>query len=322
MSHAKSRFYYRARTFYRRFRAFLGRGWVCERTRIVVSDDSDLCCSPIFVVGTHRSGTSLLRRILDSHRNIACPTETFWLAHYSRILNDARTFEGFWNLGFDRSQALEGLRRGASYFHEAYRRAKGKPRWADKTPQYTEHLETLFTLFGPQARFVLIFRHPMDVAFSIWNRGWELAPPTGDRVADACRYVLVSGQSQLGFRRRHPEACWVMHYDRLVRHPERTLRRLCDFLGEPWDAAMLEHHRAAHDFGCEDPIARGRGGFHGSYDNWRQWSPEVTRRAAEILRPLMEKLGYTLDSPYSSAKASQRAVSAEPAVDVSTGVSP
>lgn len=301
MSHSSYRRYYRLRTFYRRLRAFLGRGWLSERTRIVVQGSTDSCQSPIFIVGTHRSGTSLLRRVLDSHHNIACPPESYWLAHYTHILGDQLAFDGLWNLGFDRKEAVEGLRQGAAHFHEAYRRAKGKQRWADKTPQYAEHLDTLRTLFGLEARFIFIFRHPMDVAFSVWKRGWCFGEKTDDDVADCARYVAASGQRQLTFLKAHPDACHIIYYDQLTRDPESTLRRLCaSFLNEPWDARMLEHHQVPHDFGCEDPIVRGTRGFRGSFANWHEWSPSQVNRAADVLLPLMNHLGYTLDSPYIS----------------------
>ena len=61
---------------------------------------------------------------------------------------------------------------------------------------------------------------------------------------------------------------------------------------------MLLHDEMPHDFGCEDPIVRGTRGFRGSYENWKEWSVSEIDRAASILRPLMKKLGYSLDSPY------------------------
>jgi hypothetical protein len=278
---------------YRRVRAFAGRGWICQRTRVVVANESNYCDAPIFIVGTHRSGTSLLRRVLDSHRHIACPPESFWLRHFTPLLNDSMSFDGLWNLGFERHEALAGLRRAASYFHEAYRRAKAKPRWADKTPQYVDHLDTLRLLFGARARFVMIVRHPLDVAYSIWNRGWSFDQPSAGPVRDACEYVLRCGRRQLQFLKLHPEQTTLIHYQQLMASPESTLRSLCEFLDEPWDSNMLRHHEMPHDFGCEDPVARGTAGFRGSFDNWRAWPDESIERACAILMPLMHELGYS-----------------------------
>jgi hypothetical protein len=288
------------RTWYRRFRAFTGKGWVTERTTIVATNREEICEAPIFVIGTHRSGTSLLRRVIDSHRNIACPPESFFLSHFAPLLADPETFVGLGNLGFETDEAITGLRYCASYFHECYRRAKGKPRWADKTPQYALHLETLYALFKPRVQFVILFRHPMDVAFSIWKRGWSFEGKTGDLLIDTCNYVKKCGLAQHAFLASHAGICFSMHYDDLARFPEKTLRDLCGFLREPWDPNMLLFHRMGHDFGTEDPIVRGTGGFVGSFENWKEWNPSQIEVAASCLRDLMTLWGYSLTSPFRS----------------------
>lgn len=282
---------------YRRFRAFLGRGFIQRKTEVVTVDEADLCARPIFVIGTHRSGTSLLRRVLDSHPHIACPPESFFLQHYTSMLRDESTFTGLSNLGFSEAEARKGIARGARYFHEQYRRAKEKPRWADKTPQYVFHLDTLQTLFGPACQYVFIMRHPLDVAFSIWKRGWtfsNMEEGTSEQYLPAvCRYVVDSGEQQLDFMRRHPQQCHRLYYDRLVDSPAVELRALCRFLEEPWDERMLAHHEQPHDFGTEDPVARGTKGFKGSFGNWQAWDTGQIDLAVSILRPLMERLGYS-----------------------------
>lgn len=289
----------KARTFARRARAFLGKGWVVEKTRLVVEDNGDLCTRPIFIVGAHRSGTSLVRRVLDSHPAIACPPESFFLKHFTPLLADVFTFAGLENLGFDRAAALAGLRRGASHFHEAYRRAKGKPRWADKTPQYAFHLDTLETLFGPDCQYVLVLRHPLDVAYSLFSRRWGLDWPGrdehGEPLQEACRYVAESVRQQLAFQETHVERCHVVRYEALVHSPEPTLRALCAFLDEPWDPVLLRHHDRPHDLGTEDPIARGTPGFRPSEGNYRAWPPADVERAWTLLEPIASRAGYGRD---------------------------
>jgi hypothetical protein len=282
----------------RKVKSFVLKGFVSQRTRIVTAPADDFCENPIFIVGAHRSGTSLVRRIIDSHPHIACPPESFWLSHYSRVLEDERVFEGLWGLGFDRAGVIEGLASGARYFHELYRRAKDKSRWADKTPDYAFHLETLKALFGDEARFVLVVRYPPDVAYSLWHRGWRLEGYSDEPIANACEYVADSLAHQLDFLARWPNASEKLHYDRLVREPEATLRSLCDFLDEPWDDNMLEFNRQRHDVGIEDPVVRGTRGFDGSFDNWRMWSEADRERALQILALPMKRLGYSAESPF------------------------
>jgi hypothetical protein len=282
----------------RKLKSFVLKGFVSQRTRIVTAPADGFCTNPIFIVGAHRSGTSLVRRIIDSHPRIACPPESFWLKHYSQMLEDERVFEGLWGLGFDRAEVIAGLATGARYFHELYCRAKGKPRWADKTPDYAFHLDTLRTLFGDETRFVLVVRYPPDVAYSLWQRGWRFDGYGEEPIANACEYVADSLAHQLDFLARRPNAGYKLHYDRLVREPNDTLHALCDFLGEPWDDNMLAFNRQRHDVGIEDPVVRGTRGFEGSFDNWRMWSEGDRERALQILALPMKRLGYTAESPF------------------------
>jgi len=284
---------------YRRLRAFLGKGWISQTTRVVIQETEPMA-TPLFIIGTHRSGTSQLRRIIDSHPNIACPPESFFLESYFRMIQNPATFVGLASLGFDRDQALGGLRRNASYFHEAYARSKNKPRWADKTPQYAFHLDALFELYQPDVQFLFILRHPLDVAYSIWSRGWQfkIDQPTGDLLTDTCRYVLESLEYQLDFLKTHPGISLEIAYDRLNRFPRETCEEICRFLNEPWSPEMLDFSDKAHDFGTEDPIVRGTRGFKGSYENWHAWNEDQQEEALTILSPLMQRLGYDYASAF------------------------
>lgn len=124
----------------------MNRGWVRHKQPIHVDVDDDACERPIMIIGTHRSGTSLLRRVVDSHPSVACPPESFFLTHYAAALDDPLTGDGLAGMGFEGEAAKAGIQRGAVFFHEAYRRAQGKARWADETPAYAERLPTLARL--------------------------------------------------------------------------------------------------------------------------------------------------------------------------------
>lgn len=277
--------------FWRRFRAFLGKGWVVKKTHIVTTDNA-YCPNPIFLIGTHRSGTSLLRRIVDSHSEIACPPESFFLEHFGRMATDPEVLVGLENLGFFGDEARKGIASSASYFHEAYRTAKGKARWADKTPQYVFSLDNIGNIFGDKAQFVFIFRNPLDVAYSIWKRGWRFGDYSADALENTCLYVADAITRQREFLARNRQACHTIKYEDLVNRPAKVLQELCDFLHEKWDPNMLTFYDHHHDLGTEDPIVRGTRGFVQSSDNWRAWSKEQQTVALSILGPSMLELGY------------------------------
>jgi LPS sulfotransferase NodH len=281
----------------RRFRAFLGKGWVIEKSPIIVKDNNEVCDNPIFVIGTHRSGTSLIRRILDSHPNIACPPESYYIAHYTSILEDERSINALINYGYTEDEIYKGLRKSASYFHEMYRVSKNKKRWADKTPQYVYHLNTIEKLYKKSCKYVFVIRHPLDVAYSLYKRGWELEGliiNTGDRIHDICKYVAESGKLQINFIETFPDNIFRVYYEDLMENPENILNNLCEFIQEPWSDTMLKHHEHKHDFGTEDPVSRGTKGFSISSENWYAWKDVEISNAWSILKEISIYHGYNI----------------------------
>lgn len=272
----------------------MGKGWLVRQTPLVLTANPDNCSNPIVVVGTHRSGTTLLRRILDSHHAIACPPETNFWVHFTPMLNDPATFTGTAGMGFDETQTLAGFRNSLTYFHDQYRISRGKTRWADKTPDYVFHLDTLERLLPQRTQYLFIFRHPLDVAYSLMQRGWALQAYQGDadRLEVVCEYVARSVAQQLAFLEKSSSSSCALYYDRLVAEPEAELRRVCVFLREEWDPAMLSHHQQHHDHGTEDPVARGTRGFRASHQNWLGWEAEDQDRAWRYLEHAATRLGF------------------------------
>ncbi|MDJ0869081.1 MAG: sulfotransferase [Myxococcota bacterium] len=274
--------------------------------------------NPIFVIGVHRSGTTLLRLILDSHSRIACPPESFFLLSLSRVLEDAKSMEGLAAMGFDRKHVAGQLRALVSYFFEMYASSKGKVRWADKTPSYVDCLDFIETLYGPGCRYVMIYRHGLDSASSIVKiniRDFDrhLASCGGDRHAAAARHWAHQCQKMVAFQRAHSERCFELRYEQLARDPEPVLRELFAFLDEPWEPAVLRFHEQTHDnwVRLQDRQAGQSRGFKPSIGTYRSQPPEVVRRMHEQAAAMLEALGYDTDESV-LASASERSTGATP----------
>ncbi|MFV8819143.1 sulfotransferase family protein [Haliea sp. E17] len=280
--------------FFRRFRAFLGKGWVVHKREIVVSNVDERSPSPIFIIGTHRSGTSLLRRIIDSHPAIACPPESFFMSHYFSLISDDEASIGFDNLSISHDSVRQVLASQSSYFHEAYRKAKGKSRWADKTPQYFEYLNEIDQLFAPDVVFVNIIRNPLDVAYSIWSRKWDVVRKDGDYLDNVCKYVARAGLKQLAFFDQTSSRYVKLRYEDLVENTRVELERVIEVIGEPWCDEIMNFSRIPHDFGTEDPIVRGTKRIQGSTGNWRAWKQSQLNCAVKNLKDLMIATGYAI----------------------------
>lgn len=258
--------------------------------------------APIFVCGVHRSGTTLLRLVLDSHSHIACPPESFFIRSFASVLGDAKAMEGLRAMGFDRAHVIERLRDATSYFFEMYAAAAGKPRWADKTPSYVEHLDLIETLFGPECRYLILYRHGLDAARSIVETGIEelseiFDAPREQQLVAAARYWADRCERLRRFQARFPDRCLELRYETLTREPERELRRVFEFLGEPFESAVLLFHEHPHDhwIGLQDRKAAESTGFEPRTGTWRDEDPAIIRAMLVEAGRMLETLGYSPD---------------------------
>lgn len=279
---------------YIRAKSYIGRPRTVVQVKPIIASEIEPCQNPIFIIGVHRSGTSLLRRIINSHPRIACPPETYFLQHFAKMLRDDQTFAGLTGFGYEsRPECLEQIRIWSSKYHEAYRIANGKARWADKTPQYSMILEEIKEIFGEGTQFIILFRHPYDVAYSLYGRGWEFTAGDGDRLSGAAHYVAEALDHQLDFLAQNERICVVARYEDLVKEPEPTLRRVLSFLGEEWDSRVLDYHKHDHNYGVEDPVVRGAVGFIENFGNWKALEPEQQAVFRRILGNHVARLEYS-----------------------------
>lgn len=195
--------------------------------------------APIFVVGCQRSGTTMLRLILDSHPRISCGPETRFLEDMERIVGS--DWKRLSQYGFPRE---EWLHRIAAFFggiQTDYAHSRGKERWADKSPRYAMKLPFLMELF-PDAQVVHVIRDGRDVAVSHRKRFgyWS-------SVKSAVKWPRYIREARAAARQLPESQYHELRYEELVSDQEATLRRLMDFLGEEWDPALLEFDKHSHD---------------------------------------------------------------------------
>jgi hypothetical protein len=222
---------------------------------------------PIFIVGCGRSGTTLLRLMLNRHPRIAIPGETWyfpdieemrtglatapeqdWRAAVATRIERSSTFR---ELGVSRDQIDDALSRIS--FNEwgnvlavanlAFARAEGKDRWGDKTPGYVRHLPLLKREF-PAAFVVHMIRDARDVAASFFEQ--PFGPKTAIEAAIYWKKDVSRGQ-QFGvplFGDRYIE----IRYEDLAKNPEAQLRKVLSHVGEDFDPVVLDQAPAAGEY--------------------------------------------------------------------------
>ncbi|HOP46455.1 MAG TPA: sulfotransferase [Desulfobacteraceae bacterium] len=194
---------------------------------------------PVFIIGCPRSGTTLLRLMLDSHPNISCGPETSFLIDMKPIV--VHHWPHIKLYGFSKEYWHQKIAEFFSSFQIEYAQKRGKKRWAEKTPHYTPHLKFILDLF-PDSQLVHIIRDGRDVVASHRNRyGYVQALKSIIRWRE---YVTIGHK----FGQRASKGQYFeLRYEDLVNNTEATLRNLLGFLNEPWDESVLKYMDASHD---------------------------------------------------------------------------
>jgi hypothetical protein len=196
--------------------------------------------APIFVVGCHRSGTTLLRLLLDSHPNISCGPETGFLTDFARITRDP-LWPHLQQYGFPKEYWHRKIAELFDSFQTDYAHRRGKVRWAEKTPNYALHLDYIDQLF-PTSQVVHIIRDGRDVVASHLDRWGYVSAVKATR-----KWPLYIEVTRKAGARLSGDRYYEVRYEELVRDTEAVMRKLLDFLGEPWDDGILDYDRRPHD---------------------------------------------------------------------------
>jgi Sulfotransferase family len=292
-------------------------------------------CDPyLFIVGCARSGTTLVHRIVDAHPEIAITTEMHWISHYvnyfknqkrlvtPELVSELTGHKRFAQFEIPREQ-FEGLLGSGealpypTFLNRVfglYGKIKNKPLVGNKTPAFVRSIP-IFHALWPEAKFVHIIRDGRDVCMSILN--WKKAERTAGRYAsweeDPVSTTALWWERKVRKGREDgaalgPGLYHEMHYEDLVEDPERECNRLCEFLGVPYDDAMIRFHEG------RERVEPGRG----AKSAWlrvtsglRDWRTEMctgdVERFEAAAGDLLEELGYERAVPNPSSEALEQA---------------
>jgi len=253
---------------------------------------------PIFILGCQRSGSSLLRRILDSHTNIACPPESSFFVQLAGVCEVKRALQGLLNMGFAEEDVLEQMRDFTVHFFERYALSKGKRRWADKTPHYLNHAETIDGMFQGEVLYIGIVRHGLDVAYSLCDYNWGILTPYMDNGTEkpvaAIRFWRDQNLKLLNFQQKVTNRFYMVRYEELTELPEKVLRPMFDFLDETWEENVLQYNSFQHDSGFEDEKVSTRSSIVVNSGKFHEWPPELQKRLFLEGEEMLTRLNYSL----------------------------
>lgn len=244
---------------------------------------------PIFVLGLHRSGSTLIEQILDSHPMVEGTAELTVIQLIWERLGRVGALSG--RTAFDEIFRLDGpaFRELGEEYIERTRafRTTDKPHFVDKLPANWMSIG-LIRLALPNAKIIDARRHPMACGFSNFKQNYASGinfsysqESIGQFYRDYVRFMDHIDAVQ-------PGAVHRVLNERLIDDPEGEVRRLLDYIGIPFDPACLEFHRNKRAVQTPSAEQVRRPINRDGVDYWRHYE--------QWLEPMRQALGPALDS--------------------------
>lgn len=279
-------------------------------------------CSPIFVVGAARSGTTMLQLMLNAHPNIAILGELHYFDQILQIKNrigdlcDEENIDNMFNLLSktyhyrflsqadelfrkvkqrmlkESEQSFEGFYKSTL---EEFGKAQNARRFGEKTPSNIDYLDDLLKIF-PKAKIIHIIRDPRAVVAS------SIKMPTNSK--DILIHSLRWRCEMLYSKKVTKDASvyFEIRYEDLIDDTEKSLKKICQFIGEDYHERMLEFHRDANRFIKGEPWKNGTNKpiYRSSKKKWtRELSPGQILLIQKFTGEMAKDYGYEdIDIPF------------------------
>ena len=198
-------------------------------------------------------GTTLLRRLVNSHPALCCPSETNLLIAASRFIREdmvaggvgVGVLTGLKFSGFSEEETLGRIRDLVFGILREIADGEGCELWAEKTAFNAFYVDEIERICGDRCKYILVVRHPLD---SVCSQK-ELADKMELYLPEVYEFVRGSpsvyeglarawdavNRRLLEFRSEHPDLCVTVKYEDLAADPESCLERIFEFIDRPID---------------------------------------------------------------------------------------
>ena len=249
---------------------------------------------PVFIIGFPRSGTTLLDTLLRGHPSIRVAEEADAVGvMVNRISGNSD--ERLQTLANLQGRDVEDLRK--TYFDALARHARPEDgvTLVDRFALNTVYAGEIHRIF-PEARFILMLRHPADCVLSCFMQTFYETP------ANASFFTLEDSahlyDRVFGLWRQYTGLLQLnvlqVKYEDLVTDAETTCRQILDFLEMPWHPGILEHERTALDRSLISTASYNqvtRPLYTEAQGRWQRYRAEL-EPALPVLEPWISYFGY------------------------------
>ena len=245
--------------------------------------------------GEGRSGTTLMRVILDTHPNIACGTESkifiddITIEAYNKLLElYAKHIKNF-SPKNDPEEALSfAFQQMMNAFFTRFAQSKHKKRWAEKTPYNIKNIDFLLNIFDKNIKFIHMIRDGRDVFCSMRDTLWGFKDVSV--AAKHWKNIIDIGREHRGHK-----YYIEVKYENLIANPEIELKKVFSFLHEPYRKSLFNFYEKEHDF-SEDETSKSQVEkklYPTSVNRWKNdLSTEELHRFYKVAGKTLEDLGY------------------------------
>lgn len=270
----------------------------------------------LLIVGVQRSGTTLLRLILNAHSQIAIPRESVFLMALlkKKFLNgyisgdslkaliDYLLVNADFNFNYDYYDDLFSqlyqkerftLRELIDDIFSGYCQREGKRIWGNKTPSLFRKIDILYTLF-PNAGFIHIVRDGRDT----FHSERKMNPSKDNVVVAALEWCYKLFKIEKSFKKIPYDNKITIRYEDLIDEPERTIKSICSTIGIDYEAGMLDFYKTSRNHAPDhhselifNPLNK---------NNKYKWKKNLTHREKKIYniitRHYLKKYNYEIEN--------------------------
>jgi len=259
--------------------------------------------APFFIVGCGRSGTSLLRNLLNSHLEVAIPLESLFIVDYLRAegLHDLAALQELllgepeiseWGLKLKRQDFVGAPTLSATIdrLHMLYAQSQGKKHWGQKTPRFIRNLDLIGASF-PEAKFIHMIRDPRAVVNSLIRSDVHRSNP----YHGAQRWKMDVSEGR-DYESRHPDRMISIKYEKLVTQSDDVLKNICGFLNLEFQSDLVGQKGGTEEY------SRFYEKIHQNLDKplttlrIDSWKTELSTSAVQVIEAIgmdvMIELGY------------------------------
>ncbi len=273
------------------------------------NDDYISDSTPVIIGGCARSGTTLIRVMIDSHKNIYCGPETGLL--YTKTLNPTKIKKISNQLEIPYKELVKMKQNSVSNIQfiemvfNSLQKQAGKKRWGEKSPMNILAIDRIFKYF-PKTQFIHIIRDGRDTSCSLRHfpkhkvvDGEIIELDTNNPLKECIERWVHDVQE--GIKWRGDPRYYEIKYEDLIRNPEETIRHTLSFLKEPWDENILNYYKIKSPTRKKEKMPKNikarKPIDQSSYERWRnEYNEHDKELFKKIAGELLIELKYEKDN--------------------------